>query len=678
MGNAVALRILKYCLFGDRQFSRQGSSSSSSLDEAGNRLLQSLADAHGLLLSLTSMVVADSGIASSTVSDVLKFLHLLLKSEETAKTFVSLPDANAEKFLVTLLLWEGGSDSCSPNAAVSAASKVRKNTQDLVLTTPIIANSALSWLRNAINSIEVTSDCSTEYFDLLERLVSDDNSNGLKDVSRSEMASLATAVCQKLASCPRPSSETLAVVDFSTGVLCGCLLLLRALIERAGGGVLSDGTRLLLTEFQVTPWSECTQFETKPSSDDLLLIDFMGVIFDAFLSPGGATSVLSICCDKMSRQRGFEVVLSAARHSQNGDGYVALVSKINGLVGAASPFLKHRWGQTGGGSEGSSRNGRNTSKYSGLRNQGCTCYMNSFLQQLFLMPELRKSLCSAPLPASVRASGGVVSARGNDLVGRKIAMQWENGVSYDAMVEAFDSTTGMHRIRYFPLPVATVGGANHQQIRPEDIERLPPVMSDEFFLSEGRPGKETGVFEVVSPEGAKENGSAEPGEDESKKEVEETEDEAASRHLMEEVQRTFIHLEEGSRGRCFDPRALVEACACLKLEFDVWQQNDASEFATKLLDRLETSLKRWAPEHFRYLDHTFGLKQTKQKICKECGLKVNPVRDFRLAGSRFSYFVLFYFSTCRLIARKNYSMLIVRLGERPTFRKRWLRCVKQR
>mmetsp|Transcript_6472 Transcript_6472/g.15382 ORF Transcript_6472/g.15382 Transcript_6472/m.15382 type:complete len:1203 (-) Transcript_6472:254-3862(-) len=92
---------------------------------------------------------------------------------------------------------------------------------------------------------------------------------------------------------------------------------------------------------------------------------------------------------------------------------------------------------------------------------------------------------------------------------------------------------------------------------------------------------------------------------------------------MEEVQRTFIHLEEGSRGRCFDPRALVEACACLKLEFDVWQQNDASEFSTKLLDRLETSLKRWAPDNFRYLDHTFGIKQTKQKICKECGLKTN-------------------------------------------------------
>ncbi|KAL3923845.1 MAG: hypothetical protein SGILL_001411 [Bacillariaceae sp.] len=136
-----------------------------------------------------------------------------------------------------------------------------------------------------------------------------------------------------------------------------------------------------------------------------------------------------------------------------------------------------------------------------------------------------------------------------------------------------------------------------------------------------RPGKETGVFEVVVAEGAADNGAS--SKDLQGKDVEETEDEADSRRLMEEVQRTFIHLEEGSRGRCFDPRALVEACACLKLEFDVWQQNDASEFATKLLDRLEISLKKWAPEHFHYLHHTFGLKQTKQKICKECGLKTN-------------------------------------------------------
>jgi ubiquitin carboxyl-terminal hydrolase 9/24 len=219
----------------------------------------------------------------------------------------------------------------------------------------------------------------------------------------------------------------------------------------------------------------------------------------------------------------------------------------------------------------------------------------------------------------------VISAKGQELVGKKVSMQWENGVSYDAIVEAFDAHTGMHTIRYCNMPVATVQGAAHdQQFQAEEISRLPPPLQDEFYLSEGRPGKETGVFEIVSDVAAagEETGEVEMVSTSEGEEINENEDEMSSRHLLEELQRTFVHLDEGSRGRCFDPRALVEASACLKLEFDVWQQNDASEFATKFLDRLEIALKRWAPSHFEYLDHTFGLKTTKQKICKECGLKV--------------------------------------------------------
>jgi hypothetical protein len=618
MGKAVALRILKCCLFGDRQFGRHLEGSSNELDEAGRNLLDSLVGAQGLLSGLTSMVVDDSGISSSTIPDILKLLHLLLKDEGTAKLFIALPSRTAERFLTALLLWDGGLDAS--RSVASSASKVRKNSHDLVLSTPVLSAYALSWLKNAIDAIDVTSDCTAEYFDLLEKLVSQCSSGENLFSSTLEMSSLCAAVCKKLASCPRPASETVAVIDFSTGVLCGCLSLLRALIEFTDISVLSKGIGVLISHFQGTQWSRDLQFDILPSTEDAVLIDLMGVIFDGFLSPGGATSVVAICCDKASRQFGFEVVVSAARHCKSGLGYIALVHRINQLMSSAAPWMKHRWGQSVGSGESSSRHGRNTSKYSGLRNQGCTCYMNSFLQQMFMMPELRKSLCSASLPASVRASGGVVSARGVELVGKKVAMQWENGQSYDAIVVNFNTATGMHVIRYQPVILATVGGSSHQQPNPDEVTKLPPVLPDEFFLSDGRPGKETGVFDVVAPDGTAENGHA--TKENADSEVKETEDEANSRHLMEEVQRTFVHLEEGSRGRCYDPRALVEACACLKLEFDVWQQNDASEFATKLLDRLEISLKKWAPEHFYYMYHTFGLKQTKQKICRECGLKV--------------------------------------------------------
>jgi len=646
MGNAVALRVLKCCLFGNNRMTRltnDAASASISPDEIGSRLLQSLRDAGGLLKSLTSMVVGDAGISTSTIADVLRFLRLLLRAPSTAQIFVSLSDGTAEQFLITLLMWEGGpaTDALrTSSAAMSAALNIRTSTHDLILQTPLIADCALPWLIRALDKIEVSSDCTSEYFHVLKKLIDAKETARSRHATENELRDLGTTVCKKVASCPRPATES-PLYESATGVLSGCLAILRILIDTGGGAILRQGTETLVREVRVNRWSELIKSTgssrgvlatlSSPfsgsalNSEDVILIDLMGAIFDGFLSPGGSTSVVAICSDKESRERGFDVVGAAARACRGAEGYLALVSRINDLVESAAPFIRHRWGQQGFANEGHSRNGRNTSKYSGLRNQGCTCYMNSFLQQMFMMPELRTSMCHAPLPSSLRSTGGVISAKGHQLVGKKVSLQWESGVSYDAVVAAFNDKSGMHTIRYCAIPVATVSGSGQDQLQAEEIEQLPPVLPDEFFLSEGRPGKETGVFEIVNTTAlAGENsGEVEMTPSSENEEIKESEDEMASRHLMEEVQRTFIHLDEGSRGRCFDPRALVEACACLKLEFDVWQQNDASEFATKLLDKLEIALKRWAPSHFRYMDHTFALKTTKQKICRECGLKVS-------------------------------------------------------
>lgn len=651
MGNAVALRVLKCCLFGNSRAPRLSSSdgaAANSPDEIGSQLQQSLSDAKGLLKNLISMVVSDAGISTTTIADVLKFLRLLFRSPSNAQIFVCLTDGVAEQFLITLLMWEGDPDASRTSSALVAASKIRKNTHDLILQTPLLADHSLPWLIRAIDRIDVSSDSTEEYFDVLQHLVADDKSTArTRNASGSELRDLGTTVCKKIASCPRPTNEN-SLMDGSTGVLCGCLALLRALIESGGGAVVQQGTDILVKEVGVGRWSQMlgsaspskgmlaaltsSISRTSLSAEDIALIDLMGAIFDGFLSPGGSTSVVAICSEKESRCRGFDVVGAAARSCSGGEGYLALVSRINQLVESAAPFVRHKWGQVGIANENHSRNGRNTSKYSGLRNQGCTCYMNSVLQQMFMMPELRNNMCLAPLPTSLRSTGGVVSEKGGELVGKKISLQWEVGVSYDANVEAFNSTTGMHTIQYFAIPVATVSGSGQgqEQLQSSEIARLPASLPDEFFLSEGRPGKETGAFEILSDVVAIASAGEDSGEVEmattpeaDSGKIKESEDELSSRHLLEEVQRTFINLDEGSRGRCFDPRALVEACACLKLEFDVWQQNDASEFATKLLDRLEIALKRWAPSHFQYMDHTFGLKTTKQKICKECGLKTN-------------------------------------------------------
>jgi hypothetical protein len=194
----------------------------------------------------------------------------------------------------------------------------------------------------------------------------------------------------------------------TTGVLCGCLKLLRALVEKSNGILLRPGTDLLLNSLGVGRWGNGLGDSCTPG--DLALLDLMGVVFDGLLTPSENSSV-AICCDKDSRHEGFDVVAAIARNCVGGKGYTAIVKRANNLIQLCAPSLRHRWGEFGGGQDSHTRITR-AAKYSGLRNQGCTCYMNSALQQLFMMPELRSSMCAAPLPSSLRSSGGMTSKGG--------------------------------------------------------------------------------------------------------------------------------------------------------------------------------------------------------------------------------------------------------------------------
>lgn len=66
----------------------------------------------------------------------------------------------------------------------------------------------------------------------------------------------------------------------------------------------------------------------------------------------------------------------------------------------------------------------------------------------------------------------------------------------------------------------------------KEIALLPPVHPDEFFLSEGRPGKETGVFEIVTNDPVSStggnSGEVEMSTAQENGEIKESEDEMAS------------------------------------------------------------------------------------------------------------------------------------------------------
>ena len=76
-----------------------------------------------------------------------------------------------------------------------------------------------------------------------------------------------------------------------------------------------DGTGILTSAVSAPCWSKLDT-SVSVSQEDIALIDLMGAIFDGFLFSASSSSSTAICCDKTSRQLGFEVLAAAARSAE--------------------------------------------------------------------------------------------------------------------------------------------------------------------------------------------------------------------------------------------------------------------------------------------------------------------------------------------------------------------------
>ena len=253
----------------------------------------------------------------------------------------------------------------------------------------------------------------------------------------------------------------------------------------------------------------------------------------------------AICESVTSKQILFSLLHSLSAISSST--FILIFENIKLLFSQTTGILSDRWNHP------VSYDVRRTDiQFLGLKNQGCTCYINALIQQLFMNINFRESVLKTPIKECYRSTTS--HRTGQDLVGYYLDIEWCNHTFHRAKVIKYSSEYHAHTIEYI-----------------ENNKISDPIT---YNLNHGRSGIETGFFLI-----AKINGD-----------ISITEKEIYAYRILEHIQRAFCYMKLSKR-RYFDPRPFVEACKTLNLNFNVFHQNDASEFCDQLLDRIEIATK---------------------------------------------------------------------------------------
>ncbi|KAJ1429291.1 hypothetical protein B484DRAFT_430987, partial [Ochromonadaceae sp. CCMP2298] len=541
---AVALHIMHYLLFGhevseevesDVEVQQQEVEGGSSVEmrerAAQSATLLEQVEERSAEVMVKLLHVASTAAASNesrVVQDALKIITKLIRSPEAASQLSSNPQS--QLFLSTVLR--------------SDAFKVRRMASDFAVkvgrTQPVV----FLWLLDLVRDMAPNAQNCSEVFRSLGRVFSNMPTEG---GDCGPAAQLALILSEKLSAYPKGQ-----VAGEERSVLQGCLDTLDLLITKdplalQATPLGSDLVRCLLTEFLLPMPGE--------DQDD----------------------VNAICDTELTRRAAFDSLASFLSDSL--EGFELVLSELNTLSRLAAKHMQGNWGL-----QVSHDVKKPEMKYAGLKNQGCTCYMNSLLQVLFMSTAFREAVLATPLLESHRTS--LWHKPDLELVGGHYLFEQCNGSWRQGQIIGYDGMTARHRVLY----VKHDGSMDEMAI---------------FNIHDGRFQRETGRVRTA------------PREDEEA--VGERED--AAYRVLEQLQRTFCFLKLSKR-RFFDPVQFVEACKSLNLNFNVYHQNDAAEFCDQLLDRIETATKGKHTKKDMWQDammaNVFGGKWLYQKIPRDC------------------------------------------------------------
>ena len=592
-----SLKILRESLFG-------GEMDDSTSNEIAQKIVGS--DTSALLLSKL-LKIASSSSSMDTVGDALITTQSVLSLPNMVDHFVGMPSSrqllmdllvNGRSTLVRemskkITIFIGGQNSVVSEWLCDEVDRLSENSTTCLDLFEVIVQ-LLSPNEEGEGSSEPTVDyknCTKSITTKLLRLHSLVSFSNLPQGEGEGEPSISSPLSTNSNRSFSLQANNVRTVEVSNEVVSGCLIVLNELVKVC--------------------WSLVEKTELGSNLINYLFNEFLFAVpsdENPFITP--------LCSSSSSRKVAYRVISSAIRF--NKAFLNQILGELNSLWTLGSSKFMHSW------SLSTAYDHKDSSvSFSGLKNQGCTCYLNSLIQQLFMSIDFRNAILNAPIPQSQRLT--ISHLTDDQLVGREAQIEWFGGDWVLATIHSINEK-GVFELHYPTFEGGVIESCVN--LRDARVTSGGEFSSSAFTRETGRVRLlKKGDFERIQGIlAASREGESSSSIGTVMKMEKQPFEVGSEMTILEEMQRTFAYLKS-TKKRAYNPRSFVNACQALNLSFPVFQQNDASEFCDQLLDRLDTALKSTS-SHSLIMNELFSGEIVYQKIPVGCDHKADRNEKF--------------------------------------------------